>query len=206
MARANEIGAARADALAESEAERASLDALRAATGEPGGPMERHCIRQFLIAERLGLDGGLEVDREVLLCAAFIHDAGLYPGVATSGVYTHDGRVLGERTLAPFGWERRRLVRCLDAIEQHHALRARWDWGNEVELTRRSDLVEVSAGLVRYGLSRAWLRELFREIPRLGFYREVGSEAWRSFRVRPRTIPQIFRPPNTPTSAEEVSS
>ena len=40
----------RAEELVETGAERASLDALRAATGQTDGTMERHCVRQFLIA------------------------------------------------------------------------------------------------------------------------------------------------------------
>jgi hypothetical protein len=151
---------AHAGDLVTTDAERACLAALRGATGDPDGPMERHCVRQFLIAEHLGEQDGMEVDRELLLCAALLHDAGLYPSVATGGVYVTDSRRLAERTLAPFGWPPRRLARCLDAVEQHHALRSRLQWGAEVELMRRSDLVDVTRGLVRFGLPRSWLREL----------------------------------------------
>jgi len=84
----------RADELAETPAERASLDALRTASGETDGAMERHCVRQFLIAERLGELDGAVVDRELLLCAALLHDAGLYPSVATGDVYVSDRRWL----------------------------------------------------------------------------------------------------------------
>lgn len=129
-----------ADGLVGNEAERTCLAALRAATHEPDGPMERHCVRQFLIAERLGADAAQEIDREVLLCAALLHDAGLFRGVATGDVYVTDSRRLAERTLAPFGWAPARLARCLDAVEQHHALGSRAAWGTEVELVRRADL------------------------------------------------------------------
>jgi HD domain len=95
---------ARADDIVTTDAERACLAALRAATGESDGAMERHCVRQFLIAERLGEQerpGAASVDRELLLCAALVHDAGLYPGVATADVYVTDSRRLAERTIAP---------------------------------------------------------------------------------------------------------
>ena len=114
-------GMAAADELVRTEAERSCLVALRDATGEVEGPMERHCVRQFLIAEELAARTYLPVDREVLLCAALLHDAGLYPGVATKAVYVTDGRHLTERTLAPFEWDPARLARCLDAVEQHHS-------------------------------------------------------------------------------------
>lgn len=161
--------------------------------------MERHTVRQFLIAERMAADRGLDVDRELLLCATFLHDAGLYPGVTTGDVYVADSRRLAERTLAPFGWEPARRARCLDAIEQHHAQRSRWDWGPEVELVRRSDLVELSAGLVNFGVSRRWLRALFREIPRNGLYRLIATALWREGKQHPRNIPRIFTPPSEPT-------
>lgn len=184
----------RADELVETPAERACLDALRAASGETDGPMERHCVRQFLIAERLAEDAAESIDRELLLCAAFLHDAGLYPGVATSDAYVTDGRHLTERTLEPFGWPPERLRRCLDAVEQHHALRDRASLGTEVELMRRADLIDVSAGLVNFGIDRWWIRGLVREVPRSGFHRFLAGEIARMVRERPRSLPRIFSP------------
>jgi hypothetical protein len=191
---------ARADELVETDAERASLDALRAATDEADGPMERHCVRQFLIAARLGEGAGAKVDREVLLCAAMLHDTGLYPGVSTEDAYVSDSRRLAERTLAPFGWPPQRLARCLDAVEQHHALRSRSGLGLEVELIRRSDLVDVTRGWVAFGLPRAWLRELFESVPRAGFYPMLGRAVARMARELPRSLARIPRPRSTPTA------
>jgi HD domain-containing protein len=194
------VPVARADELVTTDAERASLDALRAATRETDGTMERHCVRQFLIAERLGERTAEEVDRELLLCAALLHDAGLYPGVKSEDVYVSDSRRLAERTLEPFGWPRPRLARCLDAVEQHHALGSRWDWGVEVELMRRSDLVDVTRGLVAFRLPRTWLRELFRSVPRTGLYRMLAREVGRMARERPRTLVRITRPRSAPSA------
>jgi HD domain-containing protein len=187
----------RADELATTPPERASLAALRSAGGETDGAMERHCVRQFLIAERLAEDAGQSVDHELLLCAAFLHDTGLYPGVKSHDAYVSDGRHLAERTLEPFGWERVRLVRCLDAVEQHHALRDRSSLGAEVELMRRADLIDVSAGLITFGLDRWWLRGLARDLPRTGFHRFLARETWRMARERPRSLPRIFSPRTT---------
>jgi hypothetical protein len=184
----------RADELVETPAERASLDALRTASGETDGAMERHCVRQFLIAERLAEDADQHPDRELLLCAAFLHDTGLYPGVKSHDAYVSDGRHLAQRTLEPFGWPADRLTRCLDAVEQHHALRSRESLGIEVELMRRADLVDVSAGLVNFGVDRWWLRGLVRDIPRSGFHRFLATETWRMARERPRSLPRIFAP------------
>ena len=91
------------------------------------------------------------------------------------------------------GWEEERIRLCFDAIERHHELRTQWDRGAEVELIRRADLVDISSGLVRYGLSRDWLKDLFRSVPRDGTYRTIGYEVARVLRYRPLTVPQIFR-------------
>jgi hypothetical protein len=92
-------------------------------------------------------------------------------------------------------WPPERLNRCLDAVEQHHALRDRSSFGVEVELMRRADLVDVSAGLVNFGIDRWWVRNLVREIPRSGFHRFLARETWRMARERPRSLPHVFAPP-----------
>jgi hypothetical protein len=189
----------RADELATTDAELACLAALREATGSVDDPMELHCLRQFLIAERMATDLGIDVDRELLLCATFLHDAGLYPSVTTGDVYVADSRRLAERTLEPFGWDPERLAKCLDAIEQHHATRSRWDWGAEVELVRRADLTDVTRGLIRFGVDRGWLRKLFREVPRGRFYRVISAGLLHEALHHPGNLPRIFTPPNHPS-------
>ena len=128
----------RADELLRTDAEAAALEALRVATGETDGDMERHTVRQYLIAERLADTRGITFDRELLLCASFLHDAGLYGPASTGDVYIKDSVRYARRTLEPLGWPEDRLRVCLDACEQHHAFTARWPMGNEVELVRRS--------------------------------------------------------------------
>src|SRR4051812_36620453 len=92
-----------ADELISTEAEAASLEALRVATGETDGGMERHTVRQYLIAERIADTRHISYDRELLLCASFLHDAGLYGPASTSDVYIKDSARYARRTLEPFG-------------------------------------------------------------------------------------------------------
>src|SRR3954470_22438978 len=122
-----------ADELVCTEAEAAALEALRAATGETDGGMERHTVRQYLIAERIADVRSIPYDRELLLCASFLHDAGLYGPASTGDVYIKDFARYARRTLEPFGWPDERLRVCLDACEQHHALTTRWWMATEVE-------------------------------------------------------------------------
>src|SRR3954462_6266366 len=147
-----------ADELIATEAESTALEALRTATGEVHGDMERHTVRQYLIAERIADMRGVAYDRELLLCASFLHDSGLYGPASTGDVYIKDSARYARRTLEPLGWPEHRLRVCLDACEQHHAFRTRWWLPNEVELVRRSDLVEVVPELVRWGIPRSWLK------------------------------------------------
>ncbi|MDX6664541.1 MAG: hypothetical protein QOG68_747, partial [Solirubrobacteraceae bacterium] len=140
-------------------------DALRAACGAEEGPIERHSRRVLLFAERLA--GDRAFDREVIACACWLHDIGLYPSVATKAAYVTDGRRVAEELLA--GWEPERLRLCADAVELHHEPRSQAHRGLEVELLRVADRVEVSQGLLRAGLPRAFVRSVRRDVPVRGF-------------------------------------
>ena len=73
----------------------------------------------------------------------------------------------------------------MDACEQHHAPRPRLGMGLEVELVRQADLVNVTAGIVNFGLDRRWLRALFRNVPRAGFWRLLGGAVLGKLHRRP---------------------
>jgi hypothetical protein len=182
-----------ADTLVETDLERRFLDELRSASGEVDGPMERHCVRCFLFTEMLAAKRGVEIDREVSLCAAFMHDAGLYDSISRGGVYTDEGGEAAAQifTDAGAGPERARLVR--DACAQHHALRNQADKGMEVELLRLADRIEVSGGVLRAGLSGAEIQDVFDLVSRGGFYTGVAALLGHALRHRPLTLPRIFK-------------
>jgi len=192
-----------ADDEVSTAAERASLDALRRATGGVDTAMERHCVRVFLIIERIAADQGIAIDREVALCASYLFEIGAYPLASTRDVYTSDGRRFAKRLLEPFGWPETRLHLCLDAIERHHQLRSQHHRGAEVELLRRADLVDAFPAFFRFGLSRAWLADLFRRLPRRGLYSTILSGVGAMLRERPATIPRIFLSPRHNVQAEQ---
>ncbi len=101
-------GPIRADDVAETALELEALERLRAVTGESDGPMERHGLRCYLICLRLASLRGAEVDRELLLVAALLHDIGLYEGASEGGVYVSDGAAIRERAARrPRGLARR---------------------------------------------------------------------------------------------------
>ena len=186
-------GRLRTDDLASESAELAALAATREAVGAADGPIERHGLRCALICERLADKGGLTIDRELLLIAGLLHDIGLYDAASRGGAYVADGAEFAAEVLTGQpGWETPRIKLCLEAIDRHHELRPQWDHGAEVELLRRADLVELSSGLIDFGIGRGWLRGLWRAVPREGTYREIGRLVGKAALERPSTLPQIF--------------
>jgi hypothetical protein len=179
--------------VVETPLEQRFLDRLREVTEEVDGVMERHGLRCFLLLERLATRRGLEIDREVALCAALAHDIGIYPSASHGGVYTDESGELAAALFAEAGAAADRARICADACAFHHALREQWARGAEVELLRRADLIEVSGGRIRNGLPREEIREVFASVPRDGFYAGIGALLVRALRERPLTVPRIFR-------------
>ena len=182
-----------AEDLARTDSETAALGKLREITGESGGPMERHGLRVFLIADRLAAARDAAVDREVLMIAGLLHDIGLYDEASHGGVYVREGAEFTAELLRAQGWDQDRTRLCFDAIERHHELRSQWELGTEVELIRRADLVDLTSGLVRFGLSREWLHDLSESVPRDGTYPTIGREVARQLTHRPLQFARIFR-------------
>ena len=185
---------AAADSLLRTDAERAALAALRDAAGETDGVMERHCVRCFWLSEQLAVLHSAALDREVALCAAFLHDIGLYPSITGGGVYTEEGAELARKLTLEAGWDERRAALCADACAYHHSVRSKWELGAEVETLRLADRIEVSGGLIRSGLSRDQLREVNAAAPRDGFYGGLLHVVWPVLRSRPLTLPRVFKP------------
>jgi len=184
------------DQLATAAAEVDALARLRAATGGPDGPMERHCLRVRHIAAELAGRRGWAIDPEVLTVACILHDIGLYPAATRGGVYTSDGAALARELLPGYGWSEERVERCAQAIDRHHELRSQLERGGEVEAVRVADLVDVSGGLLRFGVSRPWLKSLNAVVPRDGLAAELAREVGRALRERPLTMPRIFLRPS----------
>ncbi|MCW2998382.1 MAG: Metal dependent phosphohydrolase [Solirubrobacterales bacterium] len=183
-----------ADDLCTTPATRRCLAVLRDLSGDVNGPMERHSVRVVLLTEELARRGGHTIDAELVLCAGLLHDLGLYPGAASKDAYVTDSRRLAESILTEQGWPAARVQLAAEAVERHHELPAQWSRGTEVELLRRADLIEVSHGLVSFGVTRAFRADLLERIPRDGFVGEVRRGLLRALRERPATLWRIVKP------------
>lgn len=78
-------------------------------------------------------------------------------------------------------------------ITEHHKIRRFGDKRYPlVEVFRRADLVDLSRGLVRFGLSRRFLRELNACFPNAGFHAGLMRKAGRWLKKHPlRPAPMI---------------
>ena len=91
------------------------------------------------------------------------------------------------------GWDEKRIQLRFDAIERHHDTRSQWELGAEWELLRRADLVDLTPGLVTFGLAPEWLRDLLKSVPRDGTYATIGREVANQLIHRPLKFARIFR-------------
>lgn len=180
------------DERASTDAERYALSELRRVTGGSGGVMEHHALRIALLCDRLAAKRGVKVDAEVVNVAALLHDIGLYDGPSRGGVYTRDGALFARELLDGFGWSAARVDLCAEAIDRHHELRSQAKRGEEVEIVRLADRVDVGGGLVRAGLSREEVRTVMAAVPRAGLYRHIGGLVGGALRTRPLSLPKIF--------------
>jgi hypothetical protein len=76
-------------------------------------------------------------------------------------------------------------------IDEHHKLRRfKDDRFPLVEVLRRADLVDVSLGLRRFGLARAYVRSVRRTFPNAGLHKRLVRLAGQGLRRRPlRPLP-----------------
>jgi hypothetical protein len=133
------------------------------------------------------------IDRELALCAALVHDIGLYDSVSTGGVYTDEGGVCAEQLFTEAGASPARAELIRNVCAQHHALRDQSAKGTEVELMRLADRIELSHGLLSAGLSRSQVRDTFNRVSRKGTYRVIGGLVGHALIKRPTTVPRIFK-------------
>lgn len=135
-----------------------------------------HAYRVYNIA--CAVLGNERCSDELAVASAF-HDLGIWsdgtwdyiePSIARARDY------LRERAAAV------NPVLVEEAVRHHHKLRPfRGSFEPAViEAFRRADLIDVSGGLIRMGLPRAFLRELAAAFPYAGFHRELlrAAGAW----------------------------
>ena len=145
------------------------LDAFRPAIAGDLPGYRGHVYRVFNFSRALVRDDGNPDDR--LALAAVFHDLGIWSDGTVDYLGPSAERVRAHLAGTPrAGWsdELGRMV------EMHHKLTPyRGEHARLVEAFRRADLVDLSLGLVRFGLPGALLRDIRAAFPYADFHRRV---------------------------------
>ena len=123
-------------------------------------------------------------DLKALAIAATFHDLGIW----TAGTfdYLQPSVELSKNYLAQNGFPDLRAV-VADIINNHHKLSS-YKPDALVDAFRKADLVDLSFGIIRFGITSAQLKELNDHFPTLGFHRFIIKQALRN------TIKHPFNP------------
>ncbi len=151
------------------------LSAWSASLGDDATAYRGHVYRMFNFCRALLDDAAFD---ERVAVAAVYHDLGIWSDGTFD--YLAPSAARAEAYLAEHG--RADEVReVAEMIAWHHKLRpCRWTGGERAEAFRRADLVDVSLGVVRFGLPRTYVSEIRAAFPNAGFHRclvRVGA-AW----------------------------
>jgi hypothetical protein len=164
------------------------LDAHAAALGEDFAAYRNHAYRVANLCVAMRPAGERAVDK-IALAAAF-HDLGIW----TAGTfdYLEPSENLACQHLACTAHEDWQAG-IGGMIREHHKVRPFHGPDQElVEPFRRADWIDVSRGILTFGLPRARLREIFARWPNAGFHKRLVQLTLREFRAHPlRPIPVL---------------
>lgn len=163
----------------------ATLDAvLRAYAAELGDDFTAYRNHTYRVVNLcVALSAGAAGQLEKIAIAAAFHDLGIwtdrtfdYLGPSTGLACAHLAHV------GQTGWERE----ISGMIQQHHQISRYRDEGRSlVEPFRRADWVDISRGLLSFGLPRELLRDIFRTWPDAGFHKRLLQLSLRRLRTHP---------------------
>lgn len=155
------------------------LNAHAAALGGDFTGYRNHAYRVMTLCRALSPSGD---QRKIVLAAAF-HDLGIWTG-ATFDYIPPSVDLANAHLLASnrSPW----TPEIETTIREHHKLtpyRPNPDW--LVEPFRKADLIDVSRGIVTFGLSRALIKDLFTQWPSAGFHKRLVQLSLKRFATHP---------------------
>jgi hypothetical protein len=151
------------------------LDTWRGAIGSDFDAYRGHVYRVFNFARALARDSANE---DTLAVSAAFHDIGIWSDQTFDYLEpsaTRAEQYLAEHTLAVDHATVKRMI-----VLHHKVSRCSVVDGQLVEAFRRADLVDLSWGLLRFGLERGFVRDAQRTFRNAGFHRCLLREgfAW----------------------------
>jgi hypothetical protein len=170
-----------------------TLDAILADHAKAiGGDLTAYRNHAYRVANLCATQAppGRETRERIAIAAAF-HDLAIWTDHTFD--YLEPSVRLAETWLAAAGrdaWTREIVA----AIRQHHKLTAyRGGDGPLVEAFRRADWIDVSGGVLRFGLPRRFIRELYARWPDAGFHRLLVRLELRHLRRHPLNPLPVLR-------------
>ena len=157
------------------------LERHRDALGGDFTAYRNHCSRVVNFCAALS-SGEAEPLRKMAIAAAF-HDLGIWTDHTFD--YLAPSERLAEVYLSGEGkpeW----IAEVTAMIGQHHKLtRYRQEPAALVEAFRKADMVDVSMGLVRYGLPKTFVKEVLAAFPNAGFHKRLAQLFGQRMRTKP---------------------
>lgn len=166
----------------------AILETWRANLDKDFTAYRNHCCRMLKVALALR-DCDADEQRKLQIAAAF-HDLGIWSDGTVD--YLPPSVLRARQYLQQQG-----LAHWQDEIEAmidlHHKLRRVEHASPLVELFRKADLVDVSLGLVRFGLSRSQVAAIRGAFPNAGFHKRLLALAKTWFATHPLSPPPFLK-------------
>lgn len=132
-----------------------------------------------------------EHERRKIIIAACFHDLGIWSANTADYLPPSEGLALEYlRAHGLEGW----IPEVGLMIDMHHKLRKYTDERHPlVEVLRKADLIDVSLGLQKFGLPAAYVRQVQRTFPDMGFHWRLAKLFGHGLRKNPLRPLPIFR-------------
>jgi hypothetical protein len=160
----------------------------QAKLGEDAGRYRHHVCRVY--EHCLLLDPEREHHERYALAAVF-HDIGIW----SAGTIDYLQPSIAEASTYLTGHDKKELIADVTLMINWHHKVTRYHGESEllVETFRKADWMDVSLGLIHFGVSRKQLRECRRQFPTLGFHRFLLKQIARNLLVHPLHPLPMFR-------------
>lgn len=165
------------------------LDSYAADLGNDQSAYRNHTYRVVNLCAALS-PSAPETLEKFALAAAF-HDLGIW----TEGTWDYLEPSVAQATAYLAATERAGWIPEISAmIREHHKItRYRGTSGPTVETFRKADWIDVTRGVLSFGLSRSFLRSLYSTWPDAGFHAFLVRQTWERTKRHPLSPLPMFR-------------
>ena len=180
-------------AYAQADAADSPLVALADETFESTSPYDgigfrNHCHRLFHLATMLMEHRGVELPHDLAYLVAMVHDLGIVSEQDQGDNYLRRSRALFHRITEDVDLPDVDPAVVDECLLYNHRVLPVPNLSAQAECFRKAVQIEHSRGLLRFGLPKGPVRELFKRYPRGNFDRVLLDFTIRTFKREPRTL------------------